>query len=250
MAILPVFLYSFLVYYMVPERYLSQRRAKMYVVVGLISPTLVYVFNYIFPTWGTQIMSNNPITVFGFQSFFQVALIEESAKFLTFWWLFSQRKNAIHDLPIAVMYYSMMSSAGFALLENITYLMNFGDQVLFARAITAILTHLVCGIMMGYYLQFAICFKKVLVEKYTVFEKTKIRLHKIKYTIMGIGMATIFHGIYDFNLFLPFNAYADIFVFIIIFLGLFIGKFMISDAVRLSKELRMNNYKKDLELRH
>jgi len=250
MAVLPVFLYSFLVYYIVPEGYLSQRRAKMYVVIGMLSPTLVYVFNYIFPNWSVQLNSDDPLIVFGYQSFIQVALVEEITKFLTFFWLFSQRKNAKYDLPIAIMYYSMMSSAGFALIENITYLFDYGDEVLFIRAISAILVHLICGMIMGYFLQFAISYKKVLCEKSTTKERNKILFHKIKFITLGILASSTFHAIYDFNLFLPFNIYAAVFVFIIIFFGLFIGGFMIKDGVRLSKELRMKNYKKDLENRH
>lgn len=250
MAVLPVLLYSFLVYYIVPEGFLSQRRAKMYIVVGMLAPSLVYAFNYIFPNWHTQIDSTNPLVTFGYQSFFQVALIEETTKFLAFWWLFSQRKNAKYDLPIAVMYYSMMSSAGFAILENITYLFDYGDEVLFIRAISAILVHLLCGIVLGYFLQFAISFRKVLCEKSTTRERNKLLFHKIKFIVLGILASSTFHAIYDFNLFLPFNIYAGVFMFVIIFLGLFIGGFMINDGVRLSKELRMQNYKKDLEQRH
>jgi len=247
MAILPVFLYSVLVYYMVPNKFLSQRRARRYLVTGMLSPTLVYVFNYILPKWSMQLTSGNPLLVFGFQSFIQIGLIEETAKFLTFWWVFSQRRSSIHDLPIATMYYCMMASGGFALIENISYLMNYGDGVLFARAISAILLHMICGMMMGYYIQKAFSVKNVLIEKESLFEGIKPDFHKWKFILIGIIVATIFHGIYDMNLFLPFNVYSSVFLSIILFFGLFIVKFMIDEAIRKSVDIRNKNFKKDLE---
>jgi RsiW-degrading membrane proteinase PrsW (M82 family) len=247
MAVLPVFLYSILVYYMIPNKFVSQRRARRYFVVSLTSPTIVYVFNYIFPTWSTQILSNNPLIVFGYQSFIQIGLVEETAKFLTFWWVFSQRRSSIHDLPIATMYYCMMASGGFALIENISYLMNYGDGVLFTRAISAIILHMICGIIMGFYIQKAFSVKNVLIEKESLFEGIKPDFHKWKFILTGIIVSTIFHGIYDMNLFLPFNVYSSVFLCIILFFGLFIGKFMIDEAIRKSVEIRNKNFKKDLE---
>ena len=247
MAILPVFLYSVLVYYMVPSRFLSQRRARRYLVTGMLSPTLVYVFNYVLPKWSIQITSGNPLLVFGYQSFVQIGLIEETAKFLTFWWVLSQRRSSMHDLPIATMYYCMMASGGFALIENVSYLMNYGDGVLFSRAISAIILHMICGIIMGFYIQKAFSVKNVLIEKKSLFEGVKPDFHKWKFILVGICASTIFHGIYDMNLFLPFNVYSSSFLFVILFFGLFIGKFMIDEAIRKSVEIRNKNFRKDLE---
>jgi len=247
MAVLPVLLYSLLVYYIVPQGFLSQRRARLYAVAGMLSPTLVFVFNYIFPHWSTPIASPDTINIIGCQTFIQIALVEEVAKFLTFWWVFNQRRSALYDLPIATIFYCMLSSAGFALIENISYLMNFGDQVLFIRAVSAIVTHMICGVIMGYFIQMAFSTKRTLIEKFSVTEKFKIQLHTLKFIGLGILASTIFHGIYDFNLFLPFNIYAETFTNIILFFGLFICMFMIIDGIRLSKDLRSKDYKKDLE---
>ncbi len=246
MAILPVFLYSFLVYYMVPKNFLSQRRARRYIVTGMISPMIVFAFHYSFPFLDLPLVSDNQVITFGYSAFFQVAIIEEVAKFLTFWWVFSQRKSAIHDLPIATMYYCMMASAGFAVVENISYLMNYGDQVLFTRAVSAIVLHMITGLIMGYYIQMG--FSKIMMsEKYSIKEIFKMNFHKWRHIIFGITMATIVHGIYDLNLFLPLNIYAELFLFVILFFSLFLGKFMISEGIRLSKNLRGKNFNKDLE---
>jgi hypothetical protein len=65
----------------------------------------------------------------------------------------------------------------------------------------------------------------------------KMNFHKWKFISLGIIIATFFHGIYDFNLFLPYNTYNECFLFFILSFGLFIGSFMINEGVRLSKEL-------------
>ncbi len=246
MAILPVCLYAFIVYIMVPKNYLSHRRSMRYFVTGAISPLFVVAFNYAFPIWGTPISSLDPLKVFGYNALFQVGFVEEIAKFLTFWWVFSQRKSAINDLPVATIYYAMMSSAGFAIVENVQYLMVYGNGVLFVRAISAILMHLIVGIFMGYYIQMG--FSKIMMtEKYSRKEIFKMNLHKWKHILTGILLAAVFHAIYDVNLLLPFNTYPELFLFIILFLGLLICNFMIKDGIKLSKELRSKNYNKDLE---
>ena len=246
MAIVPVFLYSFLVYFIIPEGHVSQRRARRYLITGFTAPMLVYALHYMFPILHVQIDSLSPVKVFGCDAFLQTGLVEEICKFITFWWVFSQRRSAIHDLPIATIYYCMMASAGFALVENISYLMHYGNEVLFSRAISAIVLHMICGIVMGYYIQKG--FSKItMTEKYSLVEILKMKFHKWKHIITGIIMATTIHGVYDFNLSLPLNLYSDIFLYVILFFGLFIGKFMIYESIRISGELRSKNYNKDLE---
>ena len=236
-AIAPILLYSFFIYLLVPIGYISIKRAIRYLILGMLAPTIVFMLNYVFPALETPINSSNPIVVYGFQSFFQIALIEEFAKFLTFWWLFSQRKNKEYT-PISILYYAMMASAGFALVENFNYLKVFGNEVLFIRAISAIVLHLLCGIFLGFYIQKAFSVKKVLIEKESFYERFKPDLHKWKFILTGIAVATIFHGIYDLNLFLPFNTYNSLFLFIILIFGLFISVFMIKEVITKSLEIR------------
>ena len=52
----------------------------------------------------------------------QIGILEESSKYTIFQWVSSERLSQKHDLPIATMYYSMMTSLGFATTENISYL--------------------------------------------------------------------------------------------------------------------------------
>ena len=245
-SMIPVVLYSFLVFILIPNRYVSHRRALRYFSMGMLAPLLVLAFNYAFPSWQIPISSDNVLISIMCFAFFQVGIIEEIAKFLTFWFISTQRKSSVNDLPIATIYYAMMSSAGFAVIENVQYLMHWGDKVLFIRTVSAIPLHLITGLVMGYYIQNGFS-KIVMSEKYSFKEKFKMKFHKWRFIISGIGMATIFHGIYDLNLLLPDNTYKGLFLFIILFFGLFIGRFMISEGIRLSKELRDKNYNKDLK---
>ncbi|MBQ3392848.1 MAG: PrsW family intramembrane metalloprotease [Lachnospiraceae bacterium] len=47
--------------------------------------------------------------------------------------------------------YGVMASLGFAAIENVMYVMQFGVQVAFLRAVLSIPLHCICGIFMGYY---------------------------------------------------------------------------------------------------
>lgn len=246
-AMFPVFLYSFLVFILVPKGFLSGRRARRYFITGFIAPIMVYAFSYVFPHWREPISPFADFNTLGYNAFIQVGVIEELCKFLTFAWVFSQRRNAGFDTPISVIYYSMMASAGFALIENVTYLMDYGNGVLFIRAISAILMHMITGVIMGYFIQKAYIYKTVLFEKISLFERFKIKFHRIKFVIYGISAAVLFHGVYDLTVMLPYNLYQDYFIVLVLAFGFVIGRLMLSEGIRLSIELRKKNYKKDIE---
>ena len=246
-AMFPVFLYSFLIFILVPKGFLSGRRARRYLTAGFLGPILVYAFSYVFPHWRVPISPFMDFSTLSYNAFIQVAVIEEICKFITFAWVFSQRRNAGFDNPISVIYYSMMASAGFALIENISYLMDFGDSVLFIRAISAILMHMISGVIMGYFIQKAYIYKTVLFEKNSFYERFKLMFHKIKFVVYGIAAAVLFHGAYDLTIMLPYNLNQTYFVILVLAFGLVIGRLMLSEGIKLSVELRNKNYKKDIE---
>lgn len=243
MAVLPVLMYSFMMYYVIPPTYVGNRRMRMYLVAGLLSPTVVYFFHFLFPYWDRPADGSISYTT-AYSAFIQVALIEEFAKFITFFWVASQRRNEKHDLPIATAYYAMMSSAGFALIENIQYLMSFGNQVLFIRGITAIVIHMLCGLIMGYFIAKSrmIPTSGIVTGQYDS-SKLKSRLC----IIGGILTAVIIHGAYDFNLMLPANLYPEMTMAITLIFGLVIGCFMVRELIVDSRRIRQNNMSVDIE---
>lgn len=229
LAILPVFIYMYLVHSFVPKDYIVPRRAKRYFVIGLMSTTLITMLHYIFPNMREM---NSGILFF---CIFQVGVPEEMTKFITYKWTTSQRKSAHEDLPIATMYYVMLCSAGFAIIENVHYLIFYGSNVVFARAITAIVLHLICGIIMGYYIAKSKSLKLSFFEGHS---KDYIRVAKSLFVGFGIFVAAILHGIYDYNLSLDLNFYAEFMMYMFIVGGLIISFFMIKELIRESKEIK------------
>lgn len=250
MAIFPVMIYSYLAYYLIPPTYVGNRRTRMYLVTGLLSPTIVYMFYFVFPYWDKPFPGSG-MKVYAYQAFIQVALLEEVAKFITFWWVSSQRRNSEHDLPIATAYYAMMSAAGFAVVENIHYLISFGNGVLFLRGITAIVLHMTCGFTMGYFIaKSRMMSNPPCSEPKDRYEATMDGIEKlVKWSlpVVGILAAAVIHGIYDLNLFLPLNHYPFMTLTIIVVSGLIIGNFMAKELIGSSTEIRNRNMGKDKE---
>lgn len=79
-----------------------------------------------------------------------VALIEEFSKWLVlmiFVW-----KNQNFDFRYDGVVYAVTSSLGFAALENVLYVINFGTSVSIGRAIFAIPGHATFGVFMGFFM--------------------------------------------------------------------------------------------------
>jgi RsiW-degrading membrane proteinase PrsW (M82 family) len=241
-AVVPILMYLFFVYIWTPKGYISPRRARRYLLAALISPMLVIIFHYLLPKFFESRYFMNQNIYFGYKIFIQTSLVEEVCKLLLFFAITFERRSAKYDLPVAIVYYAMVTSAGFAIIENISYLAQFGSDILFVRAITAVILHLICGVFMGYGIQIA-------VVKSTDSTMTKIQtfLHRAKYVIIGLLSATIFHGIYDLVLTLPFIQYPNLIIGIILVSGLIISGFMIQNVIRLSTKMRNEHYNKDIE---
>ncbi|WP_298780735.1 PrsW family glutamic-type intramembrane protease [uncultured Polaribacter sp.] len=119
------------------------------------------------------------------KAFFVVALVEEFSKFIIV--KFYAQKNKEFNEPFDGIVYAVMVSMGFALLENILYVFKYGAGVGVVRAFTAVPAHATFGILMGYYMG-----------------KAKFSKNKFQLNLLGLLAATIFHGAYDFFLFINF----------------------------------------------
>lgn len=116
-----------------------------------------------------------------------VGLIEELSKLLAFMFIVWKNPNFDHRYDGIV--YGVAVSLGFAGLENILYVFNFGTQVSIGRAIFAIPGHATFGVFMGYYLSRA--------------KHCEIKgnwFGKFFFLIFAIVMPTVIHGVYDFLL--------------------------------------------------
>ncbi|MCG2615643.1 GNAT family N-acetyltransferase [Terrimonas sp. NA20] len=123
------------------------------------------------------------------KAFLYVALVEEGVKFLALrFYAYPSKK---FDEPLDGIVYAVMVSMGFATLENVLYVFQSaqtgqGYQVAFLRMFLAVPAHATFGVLMGYYAGNA---------KFA--QKGKALL-----LLTGLFWAVLFHGLYDFFLFI------------------------------------------------
>ncbi len=116
-----------------------------------------------------------------------VALVEEFSKWLVimiFVW-----KNKNFDYRYDGIVYAVSASLGFAALENVLYIINYGTGISIGRAIFAIPGHATFGVFMGFWLSRAKTFW---------LDGKKLRMKICKLFSLCIPM--FIHGFYDFLL--------------------------------------------------
>ncbi len=118
-------------------------------------------------------------------AFLIVALVEEFSKFIFVRGILYNNPN--FNEPFDGIVYSVMVSMGFATFENILYVTEGGYGTAFMRMFTAVPAHATFAILMGFYLG-----------------KAKFEHKKSYYALHALGVATIFHGAYDYCLFISF----------------------------------------------
>lgn len=118
------------------------------------------------------------------EAVFKVALVEEFSKFIFVRFILFNNKN--FNEPFDGIVYAVTVSLGFATLENILYVFQSGFTTGIIRMFTAVPAHATFGALMGYFLG-----------------KAKFSLdRKLFFTVMALLAATVFHGSYDYFLFL------------------------------------------------
>lgn len=138
--------------------------------------------------------SQYPIIIDILKWFFVVALTEEVLKYIGL--RFTVLKNGALDEPLDVMLYMVIVALGFAGLENTLYLFSPSNgltlgvilkttlTISFIRFVGATFLHTLCSALLGYFL--ALSFLKT--DK------------KLLFTIVGITLASLLHGLYDFSI--------------------------------------------------
>jgi RsiW-degrading membrane proteinase PrsW (M82 family) len=116
-------------------------------------------------------------------SFFIVAPIEEGAKFLSVR-IKAYRSPAFNEVMDGIVY-CVAGALGFATIENVFYVYQFGLATGVFRAVFAVPLHALCGAVIGYYVGML---------------KMDRQTHK-HFLAAGLLIAILFHGAYDFVLF-------------------------------------------------
>lgn len=119
------------------------------------------------------------------KAFIVVALVEEFSKYVIVRYV-AQRNSAFNE-PFDGIVYAVMVSMGFATLENILYVFNYGASTGITRAFTAVPAHATFAILMGYFMG-----------------KAKFANNRVMLNLTGLFVATFFHGAYDFFLFINY----------------------------------------------
>ncbi len=118
-------------------------------------------------------------------AFVSAALVEELLKYCMLRWAVYNKKA--FDEPLDGIVYAVMVSMGFATVENIMYVYNYGFNTAIMRMVLAVPGHAFWTLLMGYYVGLA---------KFNKGSKGNL------YILKGIFLAILFHGTYDACIFL------------------------------------------------
>lgn len=155
-------------------------------------------------------------------AFLIVALVEEFSKFIFVRGILYN--NAHFNEPFDGIVYSVMVSMGFATFENILYVYSGGMSTAIMRMFTAVPAHATFAILMGFYLG-----------------KAKFEHKKSYYAFHALGVATLFHGAYDYFLFISFVPGIVLGALVSLLVGIWISKKAIKIHQQASPFIRTDN---------
>lgn len=118
-------------------------------------------------------------------TFIVIALVEELGKFVVV--RLTLYRDPEFDEPYDGIVYCVAASLGFALLENVLYVLGNGVGVGILRALLAVPAHALFGVGMGYFVGQA---------RFATSKAVETQL-----LMIGLAVATVMHGAYDFVLF-------------------------------------------------
>ena len=183
---------------------------------GALSAIITLVVS--FPLGFLIILREGDVVDEFFNAMLKVALTEEFSKFIFIRFVLYNNKN--FNEPFDGIVYSVMVSMGFATLENILYVFQYGIETGILRMFTAVPAHAMFGVLMGYFLG-----------------RAKFTHHQgFALSVLALLAATVFHGSYDYFWFIA-NAqgvWAGIWIGAIISLAL--GIILSRKAIRLHQQ--------------
>jgi len=137
-----------------------------------------------------------------------VATTEEGMKFLVLRLYNYNHKE--FDEPYDGIMYAVAISLGFAAIENVLYVFNYGFETGVLRMFTAVPGHAMFGVLMGYFAGRA----KFMESR----SEATLELAK------GLIIAILFHGLYDYFLFLGRWVNLTMLAFVVLILGIILAR--------------------------
>lgn len=183
-----------------PKRLLFYNFLLGAIVSILITSVMYYGINKVLP-----LTDHTSIFQQFIKAFLVVGFTEEFSKYIIVRY-YSQPHVEFNE-PFDGIVYAVMVSMGFAATENIFYVLEGGYETALLRAFTAVPAHATFGILMGYYMG-----------------KAKFSNKKSLLNLCGLLWAVIFHGAYDFFLFIDFVPGIWIGAFVSLFIGILLSR--------------------------
>ena len=188
-AVLPVFILAYYIYKKDINREPASLLVKIFFL-GFFSAIPIMFLE----TFLDIFFSTDELTTFFpilFNVFISIAMVEEGFK-----WFIAKRVG--YDSPefdeiYDVIVYTVFASLGFACIENILYVFNYGALTGILRALTSIPGHTCFAVIMGYFMSLA---------KLNHMKKNLLK----KNMFLSIFIPTFFHAIYDALLIYSVNA--------------------------------------------
>lgn len=205
LAVAPVLIIIIYIYY--KDKYEKEPRGLLLInfilgaIVSIVITTALYLgIDLIFPR-------PDETSVFEqfLKAFFIVALVEEFSKYVIV--RYYAQTRADFNEPFDGIVYAVMVSMGFAATENIFYVLEGGAGVALLRAFTAVPAHATFAILMGYFMG-----------------KAKFGKRRITMNLIGLALAVLFHGAYDFFLFIDFVPGIWIGAFVSLIIGIVLSR--------------------------
>ena len=170
--------------------YLKDKRNKEPLILLLISfflgmlSTIPAIIIQLMSGISLEKIEGKSLSAVAYFAFLVVALSEEASKFIMVRF-FAYRRKAF-DEPYDGIIYSVMVGMGFATLENIGYVYQHGFATGVLRMFLSVPAHATFAILMGYHLGLA------------KFDP----VHKGRHFLLALVLPVLFHGAFDFFLFL------------------------------------------------
>jgi protease PrsW len=155
---------------------------KTFLLGALVILPVALIEGILFDLWGVDLFGENDLLTNLLTMLFFVALVEETAKFVVVR-LYCWKKKAFNE-PYDGIMYALMASLGFATVENILYVVQWGVEVAWLRAFLTVPMHALTAVIMGYYIGLG---------KYTQGKKKQQGR-----TYTGLWIAILFHGFFNF----------------------------------------------------
>lgn len=151
----------------------------------------------------------NPNTHFGvlfYSAFIRTALVEELLKLVILLAIPFNHKQ--FNEPMDGIVYAVMIGMGFAIVENVIYCLPDDITLAIVRNFTAVPSHAVFGVILGYYVGLA------------KFDRENL----YKNILVGLLVAVAVHGLYDFFLFQRYQDWLMILATFVLMGGLFFSR--------------------------